>query len=352
MKTKKSIAFYVFVCSVLCIIYIAVAARPLDSEYQFIPEWKIDTTVRTAEPAPGSKLIYFKLGQTMGYFTADGKITSFSSYPFKASISPYYYASYPADSSSVPFYNSDGSQAGTINVNGFPFFDGNRIFVFLPGGSSFVKCAASGSVQWSYGGTIPITAFDSSAGGCIVGFADGSVRSFTPEGKTAQQFSPGGSDYPVILGAAISSDGNFIAIVSGRDRQRFVLARKEGDQTKIVFHQFLEKEDPYQKLVQFSSNNKTVYYGSTDMIGIVNTQNGRHASIPVKGQVISVKENGTCLFVLSKNKDKYTVSLIEKFATLSGSFSFTAQTAFIQTDGNMLFVGRDSTISRISIVKE
>jgi hypothetical protein len=353
MKTKKSIAFYVFLSILFCIAYIILAARPLTTEYQFTPEWKIDTSTQTLTPlSPDETPLYFHLGQTIGYFTENGQLISLSTFPFKATISSSYFASYTADSSSVDFYHPDGSHAGTITEYGFPFFDEDRIFVFLPGGSSIVRCNADGSKKWQYGGTVPITAFNSSNAGCIIGFADGTAREISADGRITQEFVPGGSDYSVILGAALSSDGSIIATISGQDRQRFVLAKKDGEHTKIIFHEFIGQNDPHQRLVQFSRDNNTIWYNFNGGLGIVDSAGKKHSHIAVKGQAISLQETGGLVFLLTKENTTYTVYAIEKFDTLCGSFSFTARSAFIRTNGNNLFVGKDTTISRIVIEKK
>ncbi|MCK9168859.1 MAG: hypothetical protein M0P01_00420 [Treponema sp.] len=353
MRTKKNIGFYVFLSILFCIAYIILAAHPLTTEYQFIPEWKIDINAQSiSSPDPAEKPLYFHLGQTMGYFTGSGKIISLMTFPFKATISDSYFTSYTADSSSVKFYHADGSDAGTIEESGFPLFEENRIFVFLPGGSSIVQCNQDGSKNWQYGGTVPITAFDSSEAGCIVGFADGTVREISKYGKTLQEFVPGGSDYSVILGAALSSDGQTVATVSGQGRQRFVLAKKDGTHTKIIFHEFVGQNDPHQRLVQFSRDNNIIWYNFNGGLGIVDSNGRKHSHIPVKGQAISLQEAGNMVFLLTKQNKTYTVYAIEKFNTLCGSFSFDAGSAFIRTDGNNLFVGKDTTISRITLEKK
>ena len=56
--------------------------------------------------------------------------------------------------------------------------------------------------------------------------------------------------------------------------------------------------------------------------------------------------------VLTKDKNKYKIYAIETPATLIGSFGFEANSAFIQTKGNELYVGKDSTISKILITKK
>ena len=352
MKRKKSIALVFFLSILFCILYLLLAARPLGNEYQFLPQWKLETSAQSiAHTSLEQHKLYFRLGQTIGYFTEDGKLLSIFTFPFKAAISQHYYASFSADSTSFDFFNADGTKAGTIYESGFPFFDDDRIFVFLPGGASFAQYNPDGSRKWQFSGAVPITAFNSSEGGCAVGFADGVVRTFSPDGTITQKFAPGGSDYSIILGTAISSDGTMIATVSGQNNQRFVLLKKDSTQSKIVFHQFISTNDPRQRLVQFSKDDSTVWYNFDGGLGIVSTASGKHSQITLDGQAILLQESDEYVFVLTKSQTMYTVYAIEKFSTVIGSFSFEAQTAFIRTDGKNLFIGKDTTISRISISK-
>lgn len=352
MSAKKSVPLCVFICVAVFIVYIFVGVRPLGYEYQFVPDWTIDVHSGGVSASNSEdNLIYFKLGQTMGYFTSDGRLSSFLSFPFRASISENYYAPYNSSAQNVTFYKSDGNVAGNIKSAGFPFFDDDRIFVFLPGGNAFAFCNDDGSTSWTYRGTVPITAFDSCEAGCVAGFADGTVRSFTYDGKQDCMFAPGGSNFPVILGVAISPSGK-LATVCGRERQRFVLAQKDGAQAKIVSHFFLEKDDPYQKLVRFSDDGTKVYYCIDGSVGVANVDGSAHGNVSITGRAISIREAEDGVFVLSKDGSNYTVTFIENFATKVAAFSFEARTAFIQVVDNMLFVGKDETISRVSILKD
>ena len=352
MKHKKGVAFYVFLGIVFSIVYIILAAEPLAKEHQFIPQWKLDVNAHIQKAdASGEKPLYFKLGQTMGYFTESGKLLSVETFPFKAAISEHYYAPYNTYGSSIDFFTPDGQKAGTITESGFPLFDKDRIFVFLAGGASFVECDPDGKRKWEYNGTVPITAFDSSLSGCVAGFADGTVRQFSSDGTMIQKFSPGGSDYQVILGAALSSDGSMIALISGQNRQRFVLMKKYEAQSKVVFHEYVGQNDPRQRLVEFGKDGSTVWYNYKNTLGIVDTKSGKASHLAIRGQAISLEESGDLVFVLTRDETKYTVYAIEKFDTMIGSFSFDAQSAFIRTDDENLFVGKDSSISRIKITK-
>lgn len=352
MKNKKNISFYIFASIIFCILYILFAIKPLGTEHQFNPEWKIDVTnPSTVKAEEGDKLLPFKLGQTLGYFTQDGKVTTFVSFPMKASISSNFYTFYNTNNSEAEYFTPDGKSFGKITISGFPMIDDDRIFVFLPGGTSFVTCDNQGKRKWEYGGTVPITAFDSSKNGIVVGFADGNICEFNLSGNLIQRFSPGGSDIPVILGAAVSASGEYIATISGQNKQRFVLAKKDGAQTKITAHEFLQSTNAVQKLVKFSNDDSSVFFASQNMLGIANVKTGKIKHLSINGQAIAIQESGNTAFILTKANEKYTVYIVENYSTLTGFFSFSAEHAFILADENRLYVGKDSTISCLSISK-
>ena len=354
MKIKKLIPLYIIITIIFTFLYIIFATKPLAKEYQFTPVWKINTANPAISEIDGDKkLMAFHLGQTLGYFSDDGKISLYKSFPDKTAISDNYYALYDSQSSHIPFYNNRGQEAGTIKASGYPFFKDDMIYVFLPGGSSFSKCDENGNINWTYEGIIPITAFSAKKDFTAAGFADGSIKVFNNQnGSVEINFAPGGSDYPVILGLDISDNGEYVAAVSGHNQQRFTLSKREENQQKIIFHTFLNTDTPYRTLVHFCKNNARVLYNYQGAVGIYDLKQNKNTVIPIKSKVISIEENENFVYLLSKNKNKYTVSVIEKTDTLEGSFSFQAESAFINTDGENLYIGKDNTISRLSVSQE
>ena len=360
MNKKVKIIAPIF--AVLAILYIILASRPLSPEIQFLPVWTIDLEAYTkgeveqATPEDFSQAVSFKLGQNLGYFTPDGKILQYLTFPFKATISNNSYALYGTSSEEISINAPAGTEIGSIKVTGFPYFTDDRKFIFLPGGSAFSKLSGSGEVEWTYEGFSPITAFSSSLTGIVAGFADGSVIAFNNDGTIMQQYQPGGSNYEVILGAAISESSKYIATLSGQDGQRFVISKKTeapyGSHTSIVFYKSMGEELNHQVLIKFSRDEKKVFYSNANGIGIVNCRTFKNTEIPIRGRILSILESGSGheIFVLSKNDSTYTVSTIESFDAFAGSFSFEAESACIAVSGNSLFVGRDGKISRIDII--
>ena len=360
MSKKVKIILPIFL--VLAFFYVIIASRPLSPEIQFVPVWSIDlesfTKGEVAESTEEDFLnaVSFKMNQNLGYFTPEGKILNYITFPYKATISNDSYTLYGTASTEMQINSPSGKELGKISVTGFPYYTADRKFIFLPGGSSFSKLNADGSVAWTYEGFSPITAFSSSSSGTVAGFANGKVIGFDNEGNITHNYEPGGSNYEVIFGAAISESSKYIATLSGQDGQRFVIAKKSGEtyggHTSIIFYKSMQQEINRQVLIKFSKDEKKVFYNNATGIGIVNCKNFKNTEIPIKGRILSIleSESGKEIFVLSKEGSTYTVSTIESFDAFAGSFSFEAQTACIAVSGNSLFIGRDGKISRLDIV--
>lgn len=355
MEKKKKVFIFIFLGIILSLIYIIFSAKPLTKEYQFSPIWKINVAnpVVKNQNIKNEDRIYFRLGQVLGYFTENGEITHLKTFPSKSSISNHFYSIYSQNAKDTDFFDSNGNKKGNIEESGFPFFVDDLIYVFLPGGNSFVKCDENGKSVWRCENIFPITAFSAKSNFTAVGYADGNIKVFdNKNGEVQMDFKPGGSDFNVILGIDISEDGNTVASISGQKIQRFVLTKKEGNQQKVVFHKFLETETIYQSLVHFCKNDNRILYNYKNNLGIYDISTKQNSIIPLDKKIISIEESENFIYLLGKEKNDYTVSLIEQNNVLEGSFSFSAQTAFIHSKNNDLYVGKDNSISKLSVNKE
>jgi len=354
MKAKKHTGLYIFLILFISFIYITLAFKPLATEHHFTPVWNINTSNPLTKAAvEAGDLKYFHLGQTLGYFDKNGNISHYQTFPEKVSISNSYYATYDSNANNTVFYNNKGEEAGIIEANGFPYFCGDLIYVFLPGGCSFSKCSPSGKVLWTCEGIFPITAFCAKEKYTAAGFANGSIKILNNEtGNTEIDFSPGGSDYPVILGLDISSDGMYIASISGHNHQRFVLSKREEKQQKIIYHKFFDYDSPYRTAVYFCKDNNRIFYNYYGGIGIYNISDKTEKFIPAKDKILTISETDKFVVLLGKEKKSYSLSIIDNTNVIEGVSNFTADSAFIQTDKDDIYIGKDNSISRISISRE
>lgn len=350
---KKKLNPVVSICVIFSLAYIFFAIKPLSKEIHFLTKWTIDANKVSSgiSISPDTEKIPFKLGQTAGYFTKDAEILSVFTFPYKAAISQNEYCTYGTNDSKINVYSNEGKKVSEISASGFPYFQEDRKFLMLPGGNSFAFLSKDSKILWTYENYVPITAFDSGETAVAAGYADGSVLLFSNDGTLEQEFVPGGSEYPVILGVGVSQDAQMVAAVCGQKEQRFVLAIKEGKNLKIAFHEYLESETGSQCLVKFSKDSEHVYFAHKNCLGVVDTKKQTSKHIKIRGNILSINEaqDSKTVFVLSKEKNKYYVSVLQKSDIYAGNFSFTAENAFITVKENSLFVGKNSSISKIDI---
>ena len=352
MKVNKRVLVPALLC-VAALVYFFLNYIPLEKELQLTPEWTADIS-ETPETDGGERLP-FRLGRNLGYFSPSGKISLLKRIPYKATISKDFFALYDQDARGIQVFDSEGNPKCEIKGAGFPFIQDERIFLMLPGGNSFAFVESEGGTLASvFESSAPITSFCSSKSGAAVGYANGDFLVFAPDGKLKFTLNPGASDFPVILGGAISNGGKMFACVSGQDPQRIVLYRDEENYQKIVFHQNLGKSLARQTFVHFSRNDGFVYFDTADSLMIIDTERLEAKLVPLGGAVLDIQESevANSVFVLSRNGNNYAVTILENFVEVAGGFKFEAENAFILAEGNSLYVGRDEKISRLKISKE
>lgn len=356
MKNKKSKLSILLI--VLLVLYIILAFTPLSTELQLTPEWTFDITEQSTTSTSSLNVLPFRLGQNAGYFTHDGKIAFIKNFDYKTTISSSYMIPYSKTSTEFDVYNTQGEVCATISRGGFPYVAGDKIFVMLPGGSGFDYVDLAGNSLTRHFHTSPITAFNSGKNLTIAGYADGTLCTFDKNMVEQYTLTPGGSDTEVILGANVSPEGNYFACVSGQNNQRFVLYKNEANHAKIVYHRYLNKSIVHQTLVYFSNDESTVYYNDATGVGIVNIEKSRYSHIDIPGTILNIQESPVAesVYILSKKRERshniYTITILEKKSHKTSSFSFEAESAFILTDENSLFIGKDSKISKLVISKE
>ena len=355
MQIKKNLHIIITVSVAFLVLYAFFAARSLSHELQLTPQWTTSIFQTPQEKNDPSQIqLPFRLGQNMGYFTTDGQITLMESFPFQAAISTTYRTTYAPDSTRIPVYQLYSDRQGTsdfhIEEAGFPYICDDRIYILTPGGYGLSQYTTARRL-WQCEHSAPITTISSTPSGTAVGYADGMIFIFSATGELLQTFEPGGSTYPIILGTALSPSASQLACVSGIDQQRFVLTQQRNGVNKVVFHTYLEGNLREPVLVQFSQDESKVFYSSAIGIGIVDCTTFANTTIPLKGKVLSIQEShhNNLIAVLTKDKNRYNIYLMEMSGTFIGSFGFQADSAFITIEDGDLFVGRDTFISKINL---
>lgn len=374
MTMKKKILSFVSFSLLFIIIYVCLAVLPMGQELQISPNWTINLNsnlsllekdssevflLKNPEIAnsENTKNIPFKLGQNFGYFTEDGKILSFQTFPFKATISQDLFATFSSNSQKHTIYKADGTEVCKIQSPGFPFVQDDRIYVFAPGGSTVSSFKDNGDLNWRYEAYAPIVSFRSSENAVVIGYVDGNIRHFYKDEKTPTTFFPGGSNYPVILGNDVSCSGELVACVSGIDKQRFVLYRILDGQSKVIYHEYLQSNKTEQVFVNFvdflPDSQAIVFYQHGNGLGIFSMEDMKSHNIDIKGKIISVAmlPEKRSIFLLSKiSENEYALGFVNNHYKLVGLVKFQAKNAFLVGHEDSLYIGKDDSISRFDLM--
>lgn len=354
MNFKGNLRVIISASILFLIIYLFVASIPLGQDIYFEPVWTKDISAPVASEASAfasGTIRPFALGNRYGYFTSDGSILSSSETNDRVSISSSAWSTYPRDAESTVVSMPDGSVKLTVPAAGFVHLDGDRTYLFVPGGDAVAQYGETGAQLWKREHTAPITAFSSSPGGTVIGYADGLVSCVGADGAQLFSFYPGGSNREIIMGAAISSDGRHVACVSGIDRQRFLLIKIDGGHYKIVKHAYLEGNLRREAYLKFTDSGAFAFFEYSGGLGIVDCREREISFIPFDGDILSVGEcSENDLFVaLARNGGEHTLLAIERPNHIVATTRYSARDSFLIADKASLFVGMDGKISRIDI---
>lgn len=358
MNIKGNLKFIFIGSTLFLIMYLFVGAIPLGSDISFEPVWTVQLpqpeTTASAGAAVGASAgaaETFVLGNAFGYFSADGTILKATYTKDRITASSFGWSINPQESINPIVYSPENEKILSIAGSGNIHLDEDRIYLFRPGGDGVSQYSKEGNLLWSKDHIAPITAFNSSKSGTIIGYADGKLSCISPDGTTLFSIYPGGSNYQIILGVALSEDGKQAICVSGIDQQRVLVISINGNQHKIVFHEYLEGNARKNCFAHFESKGLFAFVEISEALGIIECKKNILHTIPIEGEIISVGEdpNESLFMVLSKNDSVYSLTAIERPNRIVGKTTFTAQDAFLIQRGNALFLGTDSQISRINI---
>ena len=356
---------------ILLVIYIFAAAIPMREDIYLMPDWaspipKVQKgQIYSGESAAshdelkqrftGKTTFPFSLGNLFGYFTEDGEILRAETAEERFSSSFYAWTKYSQKPLFTDIYKPEEFDLEKpflrINEPGYVYLDKDRIFLFEPEGSSLSEYDNTGKKLWNYTHTFPITAFQSSKAGCVVGHSDGLLVCLDSEGNTLFSFYPGGSTYQAIMGAAISEDGKQVLCLCGLDKQRVVLINISGRQHKIVYHSYFEEDLRRQAFASFDKAGHFAVFESAEGIGIIDCRNLTLSLIKEEGFIagLGFQDKNALLTVLLQKDDECSLLLIDPPDLMMGKTKFKSENTFLIQKENKIYIGTDEKITALDI---
>jgi hypothetical protein len=356
MDDKKRLHRVLLIATIF-VAYFLLGAQTVQKELIFQPSWARstvgDVVKKKKTDAASATALPFRLGSRFGFFTDSGDILYDDIVSYNVALSPAAWSNYPAVPDSVNFNAPDGSKLFSLTSPGYPYILNDRLFMIDPDRGGSAEYDRSGTKKWSRQYSSVITSMDATAGLTLTGLLDGRMVLVDSSGRSVFEFSPGGSGIPVILGCALSPNGEYIALVCGIDKERFVLLQRKPDSYKVVFHDYLSSDFRRQVKVIFLQNSRKVVFEQEGKLGILDIRRRRLEDIPFSGRLFSIESGSYKDFfvVLSESgTKKRLVGLTNPNSILLDRY-FDSDTSFIYQAGRSLFVGKDAWIMRIDIVE-
>jgi len=349
-------------------VYFFLAARPIPLETVLVPVWL--NSIETGEPAylsgspaeadaipPGGR-IPFTLGNRFGYVSRDGHLSVNQVKKANVSLSRERWAEYEAEPGRIAIFDSSGEPLTVIeNPRGYPFFLDGRTFLINSEQNAISAINETGEAAWTYEFAGPLTCVDSAAGLLLVGTLDGMAGLLDSGGKRVFSFEPGGSQYAVILGCALSRDGSRLALIAGIDDQRFLVLERFGASAgdyKVVYHEFLGDGFRRPVYINFAENDRWIIFERSGGLGLYEISARKSGKVALNGEVHAIDHSGgkgMVFAVISHSANAKELIGIRLPGRIIMESIFTSDEVFLGCIDSRLIMGGGQTLASFDMEK-
>jgi hypothetical protein len=359
--TKKK--HLIFIAVIALFLYAFIAAAPVTEETVLSMNWinSLETAYEQRPPDSDSELmIPFELGAYFGYVSPSGR---FSVKKFKknyVSMSDYFWAEYEADALDIEVMGANDTNVFSIKDGaGYPFFLDSKSFIMHSEQNSVSRLnivpGGRAETGWTYDFVSTVTCVDAAAGFFLAGTLDGTIELIDDNGQRVYFSEPSGSRIAAIYGCALSEDGKKIAVVSGLDKQRFILFEQFAQTWRITFHEFLEDGLRRNAFVMFVDGDSKIVFEREDGLGIYDIKARSSYNIPLDGEIIALDESGNdgMIFLISaKNQNEKKLVGIKFPNIVMIEAPFKSEHIFLSRRGSDLLIGGKNILASFKIEKK
>lgn len=320
-------------------------------EHILIPEKIIDLENPSNIIKTGSEgTVFFSLGDYFGYFTEDLELSYIDKIDYKVSISDNVFINYSKIPQILDVQDSGGNGRSIIETTGYPMVIKNRIIVIS---DSFISLYdLDGNLFWKKEILSIVTSLSLTEDHVLIAYLDGYCELISMSGHSEFSYRPGGSRIDAVYSASISSDGQYISVISGLDPQRFILLQNRKGEYKPVFHFHLQEEFRRSVRMYFSEDNSQVFFENSAGINIFDVNLKTLTRAGDSGRMGNVYKDNDC--------DFYSALLMEKGGGFLKLFtpdnriilekSFEGDRLFFRKKENRFYVGTDSLLMSLKMV--
>jgi hypothetical protein len=264
----------------LCVYYF-LAAQPLEKENY------LTVGISKASTVPDQAILPIKVDNKLSYLSSDLKIAHQVVSGDQIAYSPQYYTMTTPDLPYFTLYTASGKMINRIYDDNVPVIFDDKIFTINYEEGFITHYDKEGAKLWSYHTGAFITTLMPNETSVALGLINGDIIILDHLGQQIALYHPGGSQIHAIYGIAISSDGQYIATISGLNPQRFLLLRKGNYDYTPIYDRHLNTQFSRAVQIRFDKNNSQVFYEENGFINTYSIKDKKWFHIPVVGEMVS-----------------------------------------------------------------
>ncbi len=360
-KRRRSFVFYLLIA----FIYIVFFSFPLGKEVILKPVWYRVFSSKDVFSQVGTMSVKdiatfpVKLSNYFGYIDDSGKSYFWGRRDFYTTMSDKYFINYSKVSENFFIRARDGNLESGFRTFGYPFFMGadDRLFVVKTDLTGFSEIDFTGEVKWEREYSSIITSVDVKGEYEAVGILNGKIELLDKKGKLLFSFRDQKSKIPVVDGVAISSDGRYLACISGLEPQKLlVFTRERGKDEKEFYSLYVERklDSDFRRevLLRFSGDNRFLFFEGQGSLNVFDVESRKLARIPYTGGIekIVYSVEKKCFLAVGGSDGKgdllkliYPLGMVKVVGDLPTSVSF------LKVRENKIFVGFGNQLIRVDL---
>jgi hypothetical protein len=285
---------------VLGLLYLFLFPRPSGKEGYFKAVWSLAVPARPGSPAPaagaGGGQSWFQAGRYFGFVRLDGRLLYAAEVLHGVALSELGFINYPRVADNFVFQDTAGRFLYGVRGYGYPVLDpsGELLYTVSTDLTELKRLDRDGEVLWSAGFFSPITTLALSADQCAVGLLDGTLKLLDSGGRIAQDFQPGPSRIPVILGAALSPAR--LAVLSGIDPQRLTILERRGAEYAPLESLVTGSDLRRAAAMRFTADGRFLAYETDSGLALRDLRGGGSSVLP--GRLLALSSSGAGLLAV------------------------------------------------------
>ncbi len=344
--------FFATLIAILILVFLLFPSST-GKEHILIPERILDLENPENIINPDTQgVVSFSMGDYFGYFTENLDLTYIDRLDYKVSISDSVFINYPKIPQILDVQNSNGTGRSIIETTGYPMIIGSRIVIIS---DSFISLYdLNGNLYWKKEILSIITSLSLTEHQVLISYLDGYCELISMSGETEFTYRPGGSRIDAVYSASISSDGQYISVISGLDPQRFILLQNRKEEYKPIFHFELQEEFRRSISMYFSEDNSQVFFENSAGINIFDVNLKTLTRAGNSGRMGNVYKDNECNFYSAMLVDKEGASL--KLFTPDNRVilekSFKGDSLFFRKKEDRFYVGTDNLLMSFQMVSK